>query len=108
MAGDESGLVTQGPKFFTDGTDQCGAITARQVRTIDRTPEQYITNDCLLVLSARKYHMIRGVTGTMMYGLNFVAKAHRVTIPQPMGWYKGTLTFDSKPCGRLAQAVDQN
>ena len=63
MAGDESGLVTQGPKFFADGTDQCGAITARQVRTADRTPEQHITNDCHLVLSAGIYHMTRGVTG---------------------------------------------
>ena len=57
MAGYESGLVTEGPKFFADGTDQCGTITARQVRTADRTPEQYITNDCHLVLSAGKYHM---------------------------------------------------
>ena len=63
MAGDESGLVTQGLKFLADGTDQCGAITARQVRTADGTPEQHITNDCHLVLSAGKYHMTRGVTG---------------------------------------------
>ena len=63
MAGDESGLVTQGLKFFADGTDQCGTITARQVRTSDRTPEQYITNDCHLVLNAGKYHMTRGMTG---------------------------------------------
>ena len=52
MAGDESGLVTQGLKFSADETDQCGTITARQVRTADRTPAQYITNDCHLVLSA--------------------------------------------------------
>ena len=63
MPGDESGLVTQGPKFLADGTDQCGAITARQVRTAKRTPEQHFTNDCHLFLSARIYHMTRGVTG---------------------------------------------
>ena len=63
MGGDEGGLVTQRPKIFVDGTDQCGTITARQVPTADRTPEQYTTNDCHLVLSAGKYHMARGVTG---------------------------------------------
>ena len=42
-----------------------------------------------------------------MYGHNFVAKAHRVTILQPMGWYKGTRAFKSRFCGMLVQAVDQ-
>mgnify|MGYP001360169361 CR=1 FL=1 len=63
MAGDKNGIVTQGPKFLADGMDQSGVITARQVRTADRTREQHITNDCHLVLSAEKYHMTRGVTG---------------------------------------------
>ena len=63
MARDESGLVTQGPKFLANGTDQSGVITARQVRSADGTPEQHITNDCHLVLSAGKYHMTGGVSG---------------------------------------------
>ena len=107
MAGDESGLVTQGPKFFADGTDQCGVITARQVRTAGRTPEQNITNDFHLVLSAGKFQMTRAVTGTMMYGHNLIAKAHRITVLQPTGRYKRTRTFESRPCGMFVQAVDQ-
>ena len=34
-----------------------------------------------------------GVAGTMMYGHKIVAKTHRVTILQPLGWYKGMHAF---------------
>ena len=65
VAGDEGGILAQGPELFTDGADQGVVIAPWQVGAADGALKQHITDDGQLILGAVKDDVVRRVAGAV-------------------------------------------
>ena len=83
VAGDEGGVVAQGPELFADGADQGVMIAAGRIRTADGALKQHIADKGHFVFGAMKNDMARGMTGTMAHGHGYVAKTDGFAPIQP-------------------------